>query len=308
MPVETIVVGQGTQYPLNGLLTLPDAPRTKMPAVVFVHGSGPSNMDERVGKLTPFRDLAEGLGRRGIASLRYDKRTYAHARALRRQSLTVREETVEDALLAAALLRADARIDADAIFLVGHSMGAMLAPRIDAEGGGFRGLVLMAGSPLRLEDIMLRQFRQAAQSKNALLRAVAKLEETHFGKKLIGLDVLPDEEAKRKKFAGSVNLWYFKEMGRKGAADYLLESDKPVLILQGGMDFQVLPEEDFARFRVLLQGRDKVEYRLYEGLNHLFVPGISNDILNARAEYAAERHIGPEVIDDIADFIHRNLP
>ena len=308
MPSEAIVVGQGTQYPLNGLLTLPDAPQRKLPAVVFVHGSGPSNMDECVGKLTPFRDLAVGLARRGIASLRYDKRTYAHAKALRRQALTVREETIEDALLAAELLRADGRIDPGAVFLVGHSMGAMLAPRIDAEGGGFRGLVLMAGSPLRLEDIMLRQFRQAGESRNALLRTVAKMEETQFGKKLLGLDALPDEEAKRQKFAGSVNLWYFKEMGQKGAADYLLESDTPVLILQGGMDFQVLPEEDFARFQELLRDRENVEYRLYEGLNHCFVPALFNDILKARAEYAAERHIGPEVIDDIAGFIKRNLP
>ena len=146
---EKIVVGAGTEYPLNGLLTLPDAPAEKLPAVVLVHGSGASNMDEKVFALTPFKDLAEGLAARGIASVRYDKRTFVYGRKMAKQAITVKEETIDDALAAAHLLRADPRIDPEAVFLIGHSMGAMLAPRIDAEGGDFRALVLLAGSPYR---------------------------------------------------------------------------------------------------------------------------------------------------------------
>ena len=307
MIAEKIIVGQGTAYPLNGLLTLPDNTNEKVPAVVLVHGSGPSNMDERVSKLTPFKDLAEGLAARGIASIRYDKRTYAHKKAMRSLSVTVKEETVDDAILAADLLRRDPRIDPDAVFIVGHSMGAMLAPRIDAEGGNFRGLVLMAGSPLRMEEIVVRQFRQASQSKGGLVGAVVRLEDRIFSKKFEGLDEMSDDEAKKKKFAGSVSLYYFKEMGKKTTAEYLLGSDKPALILQGGMDFQVLPGEDFARFRELLKGRPNTEFRLYDGLNHLFVKGIYTDILQAGKEYSVERHIGAEVMDDIASFIRRSL-
>ena len=82
MRIEKIIVGEGTEYPLNGLLTLPDAHSEKVPAVVFVHGSGASNMDERVYKLTPFKDLAEGLAERGIASVRYDKRWAGKRRSI----------------------------------------------------------------------------------------------------------------------------------------------------------------------------------------------------------------------------------
>ena len=302
MKSEKMIVGKGSEYPLNGLLSLPDDVRERVPAVVFVHGSGASNMDEQIYKLTPFKDLAEGLAERGIASIRYDKRTFAHARKMRKLSITVREETIDDAILAADLLRSDSRIDPDAVFIVGHSMGAMLAPRIDAEGGRFRGLVLMAGTPFRLE-VVVRQLRQAGQSRGGLMKAVVGLEDRIFSKKFDGLYEMSDEEAKKKKFAGSVTLYYFKEMGRKTAADYLMESDKPVLILQGGMDFQVLPSEDFAAFREQLQGRENVEYRLYDELNHVFVKGIYNDILKAGKEYKVEQHIGAEVIDDIAAFI-----
>lgn len=219
MKLEKIIVGEGTEYPLNGLLTLPDAHSEKVPAVVFVHGSGASNMDERIYKLTPFKDLAEGLAERGIASIRYDKRSFVYGRKMRKQLITVREETIDDAVLAANLLRQDPRIDSDGVFIVGHSMGAMLAPRIDAEGGHFRGLVLMAGTPFRLEEIVVRQLRQTGQSKGGLMKAIVRLEDRIFSRKFAGLYEMSDEEAKKKKFAGSATLYYFKEMGRKTAVD-----------------------------------------------------------------------------------------
>ncbi len=300
---EKVTVGEGTAYPLKGLLTLPDLTGCSVPAAVLVHGSGPSDMDERVYRLTPFKDLAEGLAARGIASIRYDKRSFVYGRRMRRQCITVREETIDDALSAAALLRRDPRIDPERIFIIGHSMGAMLAPRIDAEGGDFRALILMAATPFRLEEIVLRQLRQGQQSGGALMRAVLRLEERIYRKKFSGLYDMPDEEAKRKKFAGPLTLYYFKEMGRKTAADYLTESAKPVLILQGGKDFQVLATEDFRAFQELLRGRSGVEYRLYDELNHLFVRGVYHDILKAAKEYKIERHIGEEVLDDIAAFI-----
>ena len=186
---EKIVVGAGSEFPLNGLLTLPDdAGQTdaegrtrKVPAVVFVHGSGSSNMDEQIFKLTPFKDLAEGLAQRGIASVRYDKRTFVHGRKMAKDpaGITVREETVDDAVLAAELIRKDPRIDPDAVFIVGHSMGAMLAPRIDAEGGNFRGLIMMAASPFRLEEIVVKQLSQAG-GKGGVMGAIVKLEDKIF--------------------------------------------------------------------------------------------------------------------------------
>ena len=145
----------------------------------MVHGSGASNMDEKVMKLTPFKDLAEGLARHGIASLRYDKRTFAHGFKLICQkhfTVTVKEETIEDAILALQMLKNDPRIDCGRIFILGHSMGAMLAPRIDAEGGDVKGLIMMAGTPYRLEDIVLRQLKQAGRGRSILNRIFWKVQ------------------------------------------------------------------------------------------------------------------------------------
>lgn len=302
---EKIVVGAGTEYPLNGLMTLPPDLSKPVPAVVMVHGSGASNMDEKVLKLTPFKDLAEGLARHGAASLRYDKRTFVHGRRMiRNKHLTVKEETIEDALLAVQMLKRDPRIDHDRIFILGHSMGAMLAPRIDAEGADVKGLIMMAGTPYRLEEVVLRQLRQASGS--SIMKKIIGLEYRFYKKRFRGLYQMSDEEARKKKFAGNMSLYYFKEMGQKTAADYLLASKKPVLILQGGKDFQVLAKRDYRKFKKLLAGRENTQYKLYPELNHIFVKGIYNDILKASKEYSVEQHIGEDVIGDIAAFIHSN--
>ncbi len=297
-----ITIGKGTEYPLKGLLTLPDDNSSPVPAVVMVHGSGPSNMDERVIKLTPFKDLAEGLAERGVASLRYDKRTFVYAKKMKKTVITVREETVDDALLAVEFLKQTPQIDRERIYILGHSMGAMLAPRIDAEGADVRGLILMAGTPYRLEDIVINQLRRSGEG-NPVLRGIVSLEYRIFSKKFEGLYEMSDEEAKKKKFAGGLSLYYFKEMGQKTAADFLLESSKPALIMQGGKDFQVLADDDFKKFGELLAGRENTEFRLYPDLNHCFVKGIYSSILKASKEYGTFRRVDEEVIGDIAGFI-----
>ena len=307
MKRENIIVGKGTNYPLHGLLTLPDDTTKPVPAVVFVHGSGASNRDEKVGKLTPFKDLAEGLAAYGIASVRYDKRSFAYGRKmLKEKNITVKEETIEDAVRATQLLRKDGRIDRNRIFIVGHSMGAMLAPRIDAQGGNYCGLILMAGSPYKLEDIILRQNQQAMGGLNKLLQWIAAFQVKKLKKTFAGLYDLTDEEAKKRKFAGGTTLYYFKEMGEHPAPGFLKLTRKPLLILQGEKDFQASAAVDFAGYQTLLEGHDNATFKLYPGLNHAFVPALSDDINKARKEYAEERHIGEEVISDIARWILEN--
>lgn len=305
---KKIIVGEGGSWPLNGILTLPEgcSGEKTVPAVVLVHGSGSSNMDEKVMKLTPFKDLAEGLAAHGIASIRYDKRSFAHGRKMvKAGNITVQEETLEDAVLAAEILREEPAVDSGKIFIIGHSMGAMLAPRIDAEGGNFAGLILMAGTPRTLEEVLLRQTREmmelAGKPLEWLLGRQLKKYETMFAP----LYDMSGEEARSKKFAGGVTLYYFQEMGRHPAAVYLLSHEKPVLIMQGDRDFQVSVEADFNAYRELLKDRANVTYKLYEGLNHCFVPALSDNMMKLKQEYGTERHMGEPVIGDIAAWIHK---
>src|SRR5437868_1779970 len=91
-----VTVGEG-EWKLPGTLTVPNG-SGPFPAIVLVHGSGPNDRDETVGAIKVFKDLAEGLASRGIAVLRYEKRTKQYAgRMAGLPKMTVAEETVDDA-------------------------------------------------------------------------------------------------------------------------------------------------------------------------------------------------------------------
>ena len=305
MKQEKIILGQGSRFPLKGMLTLPDGDGP-FPAVVLVHGSGSSNMDEKVGKLTPFKDIALGLADRGIASVRYDKRSYAHGLKMvldRKTVITAREETIDDALLAASLLRSDSRIGPDRVFLLGHSMGGMLAPRIECSGGDFRGLILLAGTPRRMEEVLADQIRQIMAAQPAFVQKLgAKKTEGLLGS-FEGLYDMTDDEARAKKLGGGTTLYYFKEMGQPTVEQWLEKTHKPMLVMQGEKDVQVKADVDFALYRSLLGDRENVTFRLYPGLNHCFVPARFDTIADAKKEFTPERHMGPEVLNDIAGWI-----
>ncbi|MBR5259937.1 MAG: hypothetical protein IKV48_05645, partial [Eggerthellaceae bacterium] len=78
---------------------------------------------------------------------------------------------------------------------------------------------------------------------------------------------------------------------------------KPVLIMQGSEDCQVKADVDFVAYQELLAGKDNVSFRLYEGLNHCFVPVVYGGLSKASKDYGVERHIGEEVIEDVARWI-----
>lgn len=306
MICENIVVGKDTKYPLKGILTLPDNITEPVPAVVLVHGSGSSNMDEKVGKITPFKDLAEGLAKQGIACVRYNKRSFSYGLKMvmdKKNIITVKEETIDDAIMAANLLKNDSRIDTSKVFILGHSMGGMLAPRIDAEGGNFRGLILMAGSPLPMEKIMLIQLEEQLAEMKGLTKKIISKQLDKFTALFEGLYELTDEAAKATKIGNGVTLYYFKEMGQPTVEDYLNKTDKPMLIMQGEKDFQVRADRDYAAYQKILVGRSNVTFKLYPGLSHAFVPATYEDISMAKKEYSIEKHIGDDVISDIANWI-----
>lgn len=150
------------QYKLPGILTLPKGEQN-VPLVILVHGSGPNDKDETIGPNKPFRDLAWGLGERGIASIRYDKRTKVYgANYAGGGGGTYDEETVDDALAAIELAKTIQPVDTKQIYIAGHSLGGMLAPRIAERYGELAGIIMMAGNARPLEDLLPEQMAYIA--------------------------------------------------------------------------------------------------------------------------------------------------
>jgi dienelactone hydrolase len=306
---EKIIVGKGGKYPLNGILSLPNNINSAIPALVLVHGSGSNDMDETVGGNKPFRDIAGYLTSKGIAVLRYDKRTFAHAKQMVKEDpngITVRNETIEDAILATNILRGDNRIDPGKIFILGHSLGGMLAPRIDAEGGNFRGLIIWAGSPRTLTDIMISQNEEMIPQLGKLLQIIAKKQFKSLKAKLDALESMTEDEAKKTKFFGGASLWYLKEMVNYPASDYLKAIEKPVFILHPEKDSHVSIEKDFDLYKKICAGKQNIHFKLYPELNHLFMKSIYGRIKDLKKEYKIPQNVDTIVLEDISQFILRH--
>src|SRR5262245_23313535 len=153
-----VKLNEGSEWELPGTLSIP-VEQGPFPAVVLVHGSGPNDRDETILGNKPFRDLAWGLSSRGIAVLRYEKRTRAHGAKMTAKNFpTLKEEVTDDALAAVALLRKTKEIDPKRIFVLGHSLGGLMAARIGEADPQIAGLIVMAGNTRPLEDLVLEQF------------------------------------------------------------------------------------------------------------------------------------------------------
>jgi len=295
--VEREVTVGSDEWKLPGTLTLPKG-AGPWPGVVLVHGSGPLDRDETVGAHKPFRDLAEGLASRGIAVLRYEKRTRQYApRIAAMQDFTVQQETVEDAVRAAELLRSLPEIDSKRIFILGHSLGGYLMPRILARAPWVAGVIVMAGNTRPLATLIVEQAEYLASldpSNEAARQQAEKLKEA-------AQQIRAVEEGKSDvRSVMGMPASYIRDLKGYDPAAEMRKLKVPALFLQGERDYQVRMT-DFERWKQALEGRTDVSFKSYPKLNHLFTAGEGK---STPAEYQKPGHVDQQVIEDIAAWIH----
>lgn len=303
-----VQVGEG-MFPLPGTLSLPagagDPNAGRVPCVVLVHGSGPNDRDETIGPNKPFRDLAHGLATRGVAVLRYEKRTRQHPlmMTLFRTSLTVKQETVDDAVAAAALVAKHDRIDPKRVFIAGHSLGGYLIPRIAAATDVPAGYISLAGSARPMEDLILEQQRYLI----SLDGRVGPEEEALMTKMEKQVALAKSDELKAETPSSELPLGvparYWLDLRDYRPADEAKPIARPLLFLQGERDYQVTLA-DFTLWKTALGERSDVRFKLYPKLNHLFMPGPKDASgKSTPAEYATPSNVAEEVVGDIAKWV-----
>jgi dienelactone hydrolase len=289
-----LTVGDGP-LAVDGTLSVPRSGSGT--AVVLLTGSGPNDRDETLGRNKPFKDIAWGLASRGSTVLRYDKVTYAHPDQLRtRRDFTLADEYVPHAVAAVDLLRRDH----DRVFVLGHSQGGTAAPRVAAAAPAIAGLVIMAGGTLPLHWAAVNQFRYLASQNPATAAASQHTIDaiTRQARMVDSPDLAPSTPDSELPFGAPAPYWL--DLRAYDPAATAAGLGKPMLILQGGRDYQVTVADDLAGWRAALAGRPDVTIRVYDADNHLFFTGTGP---STPAEYEPAQHVDPAVVTDIADWL-----
>lgn len=286
----TIISGD---YELPATLTLPFEAEVPVPAVILVSGSGASNRDEQIGSNRPLRDLAWGLASNGIGVLRFDERTFVYGAELDMETFTIDDEVTDDVLAGIQLLRENGSINPDKIYVVGHSLGAMVAPRIGEQDPDLAGLVLIAGPARNFEDLIAEQIEYLISQGTpeagltSLQPVVEWMTALRSGDEA-GIEAIPVEQ---KSYLQSL-VDYDQVATAQGLT-------MPMLILQGERDYQVTMG-DFALWQDALADRDNITYISYPALNHLMMAG---EGMQTPAESLKPGYVDGQVIDDIVNWI-----
>jgi hypothetical protein len=297
---ERVVTVHSGRWDLPGSLTIPKG-TGPFPAVVLVHGSGPNDQDESIGPNKTFKDLAFGLSSRGIAVLRYTKRSrkYGAQSVENLNTFTVKEEVIDDARAAVDLLAAMPAINSKRIFVVGHSLGAFLGPRIAAGDPQIDGLILMAGNTRPLEDLVVEQVRYEADLQGPITpeaqKAIDAAEQS--AREFRDPNLKPGMTVHL--LGAELPASYVLDLRNYHPADLAATLKIPILILQGQRDYQVRMA-DFDGWKKTLASKSTATFKLYPDLNHLFIAGTG---LSSPVEYMKPGHVPEIVVADIATWI-----
>ncbi len=288
---------------LPGTLTVPRG-EGPFPAVVLLQGSGPSDRDESIGNLKPFRDIAAGLAKAGIAVYRFDKRTYVFgAETAADKGFTLVDECIEDAVNAVQLLAGQKGIDPDRIFVLGHSLGGNAIPAVARElkkkTEKACGFIMMAASPRPLDVLMREQY----EFLYSLLPEVSAEQQAEKDALFSELDRLksPDALGGEDRVAGVYSA-YWKWLAEYDILRAAEETAEPVLLLQGEEDYQVTMT-DFEIWKKRFGKKGNWKLISYPGLTHVFTKGVKTE---GSAVYARTDQMDEQVIGDIAEFILRS--
>lgn len=189
------------------------------------------------------------------------------------------------------------------IYLLGHSQGGILAPRIyENNDGVYDGLIILGGTPRTLSDVAIDQITNSYE-----VIGMDEDSEAYINgeiEKINSLDTMTDDELKQTYIAG-MPAYYLKEMNSYNTSEIAKRIDKPFLILQGSEDFQVFEAPDYELWKEVLKDNEEAEFVLYEDLGHFFTKAPEYPAY-ATVDYIPAQKMDSRVIEDIWNFIESN--
>lgn len=297
---RSLTLGAEKRHQLNGTLTLPTNLDKPSPVVILLHGSGPNDQDEGIGPNKMFKDLAVGLANFGIATLRYDKRTFAYPNDYK-NGISIRDEVIADALEAIKRCKSIPELSSRDIYLAGHSFGGMLASEIALESKNVKGLILLAANNSPLEDLIYKQTQYQFDADGSR----SEEENTQLKHLRAQIKYLNSEKLNLRSSVDSLPLGipasYWIDLKSHNPLTSYAALDQKCLVLQGERDYQI-PRADYQMWKSFASTKKNIEAYSFPKLNHFFMEGEGKP---SPLEYNKLQHVSYEVIRRIADWVRQ---
>jgi acetyl esterase/lipase len=268
----------------------------RLPVCIFVHGSGPNDMDESMGPNKPFLDLALGLAGQGIGSLRYHKRTFQYASRYKDVVLTPEDEVYVDLWAMIYLVKQQDWVDTNRIFIVGHSQGAMMAPRFASLRNDIAGVVMLCGTSDSLSRIVEYQINHLnTQNGNEGSEQSADM--------MRQLRSIYDPAQPENAVVLGTSVAWWRHIDTIFRPEFL--GATPHFVVNATKDYQV-PPRFYSSLRGHCEARSNTErhactFREYPNLNHLLQE--SDGSLSPNEYRRPDKHVDEQLIKDIAVWI-----
>ena len=278
---EKHFVLESNGYKLNAVYTYIDDGNAH-PAVLLIAGSGPSDYDETLGTLKPFKDIANGLAKEGINSLRVDKRTFSYA-ANFDIKCGIEEEYLDDCNTAIEYLKSQ---NISGLYLLGHSLGGQIATELAASIEGVDGMILFNSSARHLADIACDQYSAADPVNIESYITYAKAAKNATA-----------SSAKGYYYYGATD-YYWASYNSIDTAQNIVEANINTLIINSKFDKQSF-DEDLNLWSTLFSDSANVSICVYDDISHF---GYKIDTTDPSSIYT-QVDFPSEVISAFTDFI-----
>lgn len=317
-------------FKLSGTLTMPTKDG-KYPAVILISGSGPQNRDEEILEHKPFLIIADYLTRNGIAVLRYDDRGVGESKGVFKNATTF--DFAQDAESALEYLKTRKEINKKQIGLIGHSEGGIIAPMVAARNKSVAFIVMLAGTALPGDQILLLQQKLIASANAEDQKLIESTEKVN--KKIYELLKQSNNDDELKKEINKVLVEFFNDSTQRipngisknqfiamqvnqisnnwmkyfikhDPAENLAKVKCPTLAMNGKKDLQVPSTENLNAIKEIFKnsGNTRLTCIEYENLNHLF----QECKTGSPSEYGEiEQTFSPVVLHDMLKWINLNL-
>ncbi len=290
---EQVRIPSGRGYDLAATLTRPKGIATAA-VVVTISGSGPQERDSRhpfVPEYAIFREIADTLGRRGIAVLRYDDRAVGESGGMTGANGATTVDAANDVRSVVAWLRTRPDIDGSRIALAGHSEGGIIAPMVASTDPTLKAIALLAGTAYDGRRVL--NFQIGAQTP--VPRGASAVTRDSVARRVTAV---VDSMA-----AASPWMGYFVAYDPLRTLRLVKQ---PVLILQGETDRQVTPEQaDTLAATLRTAGNRRVIVQKFRATNHLMLAEESGAPLGYTS--LTDARVRPALLGALADWMVRTL-